>query len=274
MWKRLIKDRMAAVCIVLLLVIALAGIFAPLISSYSPTEGDIIRKFAKPSFSNLLGTDYLGRDTFTRLIYGVRTTLFLSVLTMIPTILIGLTVGVVSGYFRGAVDEILMRICDIMMSFPGQVMILAIVGALGPGIRNVIIANVAVKWMWYARMIRGNVIRQNDRNYILFSRTAGAGNRYILKKHIIPAILPELIVLITLDIGWMILSISSLSFLGLGVQAPTPEWGAMLNEARSVIGTKPEQMLAPGLAILITVAAFNFLGDSFRDMFNPKEVEN
>ncbi len=274
MWKKLMKDKMAVACIVLLTVITLAGIFAPMISSYSPTEGDIIKKFAKPSLSNLLGTDYLGRDTFTRLVYGVRTTLFLSVLTMIPTILTGLVIGVVSGYFRGAVDEFLMRVCDIMMSFPGQVMILAIVGALGPGIRNVVIANVVVKWMWYARMIRGNVIRQNDRNYILFSRTAGAGNWYILKKHIIPAILPELIVLITLDIGWMILSISSLSFLGLGVQAPTPEWGAMLNEARSVIGTKPEQMLAPGLAILMTVAAFNFLGDSFRDAFSPKEVED
>ena len=274
MWKKLMKDKMAIACIVLLLIIVLAGIFAPIISSYNPTEGDIIRKFTKPSLRNLLGTDYLGRDTFTRLLYGVRTTLFLSVLTMIPTILIGVIIGVVSGYFRGVVDEFLMRVCDIMMSFPGQVMILAIVGVLGPGIRNVVIANVIVKWMWYARMIRGNVIRQNDRNYILFSRTAGAGNWYILKKHIIPAILPELIVLITLDIGWMILSISSLSFLGLGVQAPTPEWGAMLNEARSVIGTKPEQMIAPGVAILITVAAFNFLGDSFRDIFSPKEVEN
>ena len=274
MWKKLMKDKMAVICIVLLLIITLAGIFAPVISSYDPTEGDIIKKFAKPSFQHILGTDYLGRDTFTRLIYGVRTTLFLSVLTMIPTILIGLTIGMVSGYFRGAVDEFLMRVCDIMMSFPGQVMILAIVGALGPGIRNVVIANVIVKWMWYARMIRGNVIRQNDRNYILFSRTVGAGSWYILKKHIIPAILPELVVLITLDVGWMILSISSLSFLGLGVQAPTPEWGAMLNEARSVIGTKPEQMIAPGMAILATVAAFNFLGDSFRDMFSPKEVGN
>ena len=184
---------------------------------------------------------------------------------MIPTILIGLIVGLISGYFRGIIDEILMRFCDVMMSFPSQVMILAIIGALGVGIRNVIIANIVVKWMWYARMIRGNVIRQNDKNYILFSKAIGAKTPYILKKHIIPLIMPELIVLITLDMGWMILSISTLSFLGLGVQPPVPEWGAMLSEAKNVISTRPEQMLIPGLAIVITVAAFNLLGDSFKD---------
>ena len=262
MLKRIMKDRIASACLFLLTLIIVLGIFAPVISSYNPAEGNIIQKFAKPSMKHLLGTDYMGRDTFTRLIYGIRTTLFLSIMTMIPTIFIGLVIGTVSGYFRGIIDEILMRICDVMMSFPSQVMILAIVGA-----------NVVVKWMWYARMIRGNVIRQNDKNYILFSKTIGANTFYILKKHIIPAILPELVVLITLDIGWMILSISTLSFLGLGVQAPTPEWGAMLNEAKTSIGTKPEQMLAPGIAILGTVAIFNLLGDSFRDILSPKGAE-
>ena len=273
MLKRIMKDRIASACLFLLALIIVLGIFAPVISPYNPAEGNIIQKFAKPSMKHLLGTDYMGRDTFTRLIYGIRTTLFLSIMTMIPTIFIGLVIGTVSGYFRGIIDEILMRICDVMMSFPSQVMILAIVGTLGIGIKNVIIANIAVKWMWYARMIRGNVIRQNDKNYILFSKTIGANTFYILKKHIIPAILPELVVLITLDIGWMILSISTLSFLGLGVQAPTPEWGAMLNEAKTSIGTKPEQMLAPGIAILGTVAIFNLLGDSFRDILSPKGAE-
>ena len=251
----------ALMCLIILAIIILLGIFAPIISSYNPLEGSLTQKFKSPSLKHLLGTDYLGRDTFTRLIYGVRTTLFLSVATMIPTILIGLIVGLVSGYFRGIIDEILMRFCDVMMSFPSQVMILAIIGALGVGIRNVIIANIAVKWMWYARMIRGNVIRQNDKNYILFSKAIGAKTSYILKKHIIPLIMPELI---TLDMGWMILSISTLSFLGLGVQPPVPEWGAMLSEAKNVISTRPEQMLIPGLAIVITVAAFNLLGDSFK----------
>ena len=273
MLKRIMKDRIASACLFLLALIIVLGVFAPVISPYNPAEGNIIQKFAKPSMKHLLGTDYMGRDTFTRLIYGIRTTLFLSIMTMIPAIFIGLVIGTVSGYFRGIIDEILMRICDVMMSFPSQVMILAIVGTLGIGIKNVIIANIAVKWMWYARMIRGNVIRQNDKNYILFSKTIGANTFYILKKHIIPAILPELVVLITLDIGWMILSISTLSFLGLGVQAPTPEWGAMLNEAKTSIGTKPEQMLAPGIAILGTVAIFNLLGDSFRDILSPKGAE-
>ena len=263
--KKILKDRVALACLIILAIIVFLGIFAPVISSYNPLEGSLTQKFKSPSLKHLLGTDYLGRDTFTRLIYGVRSTLFLSVATMVPTILIGLIVGLISGYFRGIIDEILMRFCDVMMSFPSQVMILAIIGALGIGIKNVIIANIVVEWMWYARMIRGNVIRQNDKNFILFSRTIGAKTSYIFKKHIIPFIMPELIVLITLDMGWMILSISTLSFLGLGVQPPVPEWGAMLSEAKNVISTRPEQMLVPGLAIVITVAAFNLLGDSFKD---------
>ena len=263
--KKILKDRVALACLIILAIIVLLGIFAPVISSYNPLEGSLTQKFKSPSLKHLLGTDYLGRDTFTRLIYGVRSTLFLSVATMVPTILIGLIVGLISGYFRGIIDEILMRFCDVMMSFPSQVMILAIIGALGIGIKNVIIANIVVKWMWYARMIRGNVIRQNDKNFILFSRTIGAKTSYIFKKHIITFIMPELIVLITMDMGWMILSISTLSFLGLGVQPPVPEWGAMLSEAKNVISTRPEQMLVPGLAIVITVAAFNLLGDSFKD---------
>lgn len=271
MIKRILKDKIALFCLLLLTIIILTGIFAPFLTKYNPIEGSILEKFAKPSAKHLLGTDYLGRDTFARLIYGIRTTLFLSVITMVPTISIGLIIGVIAGYFRGVVDEILMRIIDIMLSFPSQVMILAIIGALGIGIENVIIANIAVKWMWYARMIRGNVIRQNNKNYILFSKVISANSFYIFRKHIIPAIIPELIVLITLDIGWVILSISTLSFLGLGVQAPTPEWGAMLNEAKNVIGTRPGQMLIPGIAILTTVALFNFLGDSFRDILDPKE---
>ncbi|ALQ36241.1 nickel/cobalt ABC transporter permease [Fusobacterium hwasookii] len=273
MIKKILKDKLVVLCLLILFIIILLGIFAPYITKYNPVEGDIIKKFAKPSAEHWLGTDYLGRDTFTRLIYGVRTTLFLAILTMVPTIIIGLTVGLVSGYFRGILDEILMRFCDIMMSFPSQVMILAIVGALGVGIRNVIIANVVVKWMWYARMIRGNVIKQNNKNYILFSKITGASPFYIFRKHIIPAILPELIILITLDIGWVILSISSLSFLGLGVQAPTAEWGAMLNEAKNVIQTRPGQMLVPGIAILTVVTIFNLLGDSFRDIFDTKEAD-
>lgn len=273
MIKKILKDKLAVLCLIILFFIVLAGIFAPFITKYSPVEGDILNKFASISSKHWLGTDYLGRDSFTRLVYGIRSTLFLSLVIMIPTILIGLIIGLISGYFRGIIDELLMRFCDMMLSFPSQVMILAIIGALGVGIKNVIIANIVVKWMWYARMIRGNVIRQNNKNYILFSKTIGANTFYILKKHIIPAIMPELIVLITLDMGWIILSISTLSFLGLGVQAPTPEWGAMLNEAKNVIGTRPGQMLIPGLAILGTVAIFNLLGDSFRDALNPKEED-
>lgn len=166
-----------------------------------------------------------------------------------------------------------MRAVDVMMSFPSQIMVFAVVALLGIDVRNVIMANVLIKWAWYARMIRTNVMKYRDRNFVLFSRTIGSGERFILLHHLLPSIASEMAVLATLDIGWAILNISTLSFLGLGVQAPTPEWGAMLNEAKNVMTTNPVQMIAPGVAIVVVVAAFNLLGDALRDALDPKEVQ-
>ena len=191
---------------------------------------------------------------------------------MACTILLGTIIGIIAGYSRGIVDEVLMRFCDIMLSFPSQVMILAIVGILGVGIENIIFANIIIKWTWYARMIRGIVIQYRYKNYMLYSKVINTKKSIVMFKQLLPNILSEVIVLATLDIGWVILNISTLSFLGLGVQAPTPEWGAMLSEAKNVMATNPNQMIVPGLAILIIVAAFNLLGDSFRDALDHKEV--
>ena len=273
MLKRFLKNRMALMCIALIFILIIVGIFAPLIVPNDPYENNILNKFAPYSWKYPLGTDHLGRCVFSRMIYGIRPTLFLSLVTMVGTIGLGTLMGLLSGYFKGIIDDVIMRIVDMMLSFPSQIMILAIVALLGVDIRNVIIANVFIKWAWYARMIRTNVIKYTDKNFILFSRCIGSGERFILFRHMIPCIASEMAVLATLDIGWAVLNISTLSFLGLGVQAPIPEWGAMLNEAKNVMTTNPIQMIAPGVAVVILVATFNFLGDCLRDAFDPKEAE-
>lgn len=272
MLERLMKNKMAMLCISLIVILALMGIFAPYVAPHDPYENNILNKFAPYSLNYPLGTDQLGRCVLSRMIYGIRPTLFLSLLTMIGTIGIGTLMGLLSGYFKGTIDEVIMRIVDIMLSFPSQIMILAVVALLGVDIKNVIIANVFIKWAWYARMIRTNVVKYTDKNFVLFSRCIGSGETYILIRHMIPCIASEMAVLATLDIGWAVLNISTLSFLGLGVQAPSPEWGAMLNEAKNVMTTNPIQMIAPGVAVVILVASFNFLGDCLRDAFDPKEV--
>ena len=269
--KKLINNKTALICMFIITTMIILGILAPYIAPFDPNKVRIVRKYAAISSDHWLGCDHLGRDIFSRLLYGIRSTLFLSLLTMIITIIVGSVIGLISGYRRGKLDESIMRLCDIMLSFPSQVMILAIVGVLGVGIENVIIANIVVKWAWYSRMIRSSVIKYSRKNYILFSRAIGAPHSFIICRHLLPNILSELVVLATLDTGWVILNISALSFIGLGVQAPTAEWGLMLSEAKNVMTQHPMQMVFPGIAILIVVAAFNMLGDCLRDILDPKE---
>lgn len=272
MKKAFFRDPITQFCLVIIVGTMLLGAFAPWIAPHDPDESNILMKFAPPSTDYWLGTDQLGRCVFSRMLYGIQPTLFLSILTMIGTIGLGLILGVMAGYFRGWVDEVIMRTVDVMLSFPSQIMILAVVALLGVDIQNVIIASILVKWAWYARMIRTAVVKYTHMNYVLFSRAIGSGNGFIMTRHMLPAIAAELAVLASLDTGWAILNISTLSFLGLGVQAPTPEWGAMLNEAKNVMVSNPEQMLVPGIAVVLLVGAFNLLGDSLRDALDPKEV--
>lgn len=269
---RLLQNKTAVWTIGFLLVIALIGICAPLIAPHDPYQADITNKFARFSLRYPLGTDHLGRCVLSRMIYGIRPTLGLAALTMIGTISIGAVLGTLSGYFQGWVDELIMRVVDVMLSFPSQIMVFAVVALLGVDVRNVILANVFIKWAWYARMIRTGVMKHRDRGFVRFSRAIGTPEWFILSRHLLPSIASELFVLASLDIGWAIINISTLSFLGLGVQAPIPEWGAMLNEAKNVLTTNPVQMLAPGIAIVSVVTAFNLLGDALRDVFDPKEV--
>ena len=272
--KQLINNKTALICLIIITTIVILGILAPYITPYDPNKVRIVRKYAAMSSQHWLGCDHLGRDILSRLLYGIRSTLFLSLFTMIITIVVGSLIGLISGYHRGKLDECIMRLCDIMLSFPSQVMILAIVGVLGVGIENVIIANIVVKWAWYSRMIRSSVIKYSRKNYILFSRAIGAPHSFIICRHLLPNVMSELVILATLDTGWVILNISALSFIGLGVQAPTAEWGLMLSEAKNVMTQHPMQMVFPGIAILIVVAAFNMLGDCLRDILDPKDKKH
>lgn len=273
MWHKLFRDRTALACILLIGFVVAAGLFADWLPLNNPNKANIAAKLKPAGAAYPLGTDALGRCTLARLVYGIRTTVLLSILTMACTLTLGVLVGLVSGYFRGIVDEVTMRVCDVMLSFPSQVMILAVVGMLGVGMTNIIIANIVVKWAWYARMIRSAVIRHADKGYVLFSRTIGTSSAFILFRHLFPAVAAEVLVLASLDTGWVILNVSTLSFLGLGVQAPTAEWGAMLNEAKSVMLKAPAQMLVPGVAISVLVAAFNLLGDSLRDAMDLRSAK-
>ncbi|KAF1679152.1 nickel/cobalt ABC transporter permease [Veillonella sp. R32] len=273
MIRLLLKNNMVVGLSSFILLIALAGIFAPWLAPYDPYENNILMKFAPYSAEHWFGTDHLGRDIFSRLIYGIRPTLFLSLLTMLATIGLGAIMGLLSGYFRGFIDEVIMRVVDMMLSFPSQIMIFAVIALLGVDVQNIIIANVLIKWAWYARMIRTNVMKYRDKNFILYSRCIGTPERFIMIRHLLPSISSEMAVLASLDVGWTIINISTLSFLGLGIQAPLPEWGAMLNEAKNVLTVNPIQMLVPGVAIVVLVSAFNLLGDAIRDALDPKEVQ-
>ena len=272
MLQRFLHNKTAVGTVLLVLIVAVLGILAPVIAPHDPYKADIIHKFAPFSVEYPLGTDNLGRCILSRLLYGIRPTLGLAVLTMLGTIGIGALMGLLAGYFRGIVDEVIMRVVDVMLSFPSQIMVFAVVALLGISVQNVILANVFIKWAWYARMIRTGVVQHRDKNYIRFSRCVGTPERFILIRHLIPSIASDLVVLASLDVGWAIINISTLSFLGLGVQAPTPEWGAMLNEAKNVMTSNPAQMLVPGIAIVILVSAFNLMGDALRDVLDPKEV--
>ena len=270
LFQRLAGDKAALAALLFLTFILLIGLAAPSLAPHDPVRPSLKHKFAEISLEYPLGADNLGRCVLSRLMYGVRTTFFTALGIMAATIAIGLAVGLSAGFFRGRVDEFLMRLCDVMLSFPAEAAILALVGVLGPSLGNIILAAVIIKWAWYARMIRGLVMARTENNYVRYARAIGAPPFFVMRRHLLPAVAAELAVLATTDAGSVILTISALSFLGLGVQAPTPEWGLMLSEAKNVMVTHPWLMLPAGLTITLTVAALNFTGDFLRDLIDPK----
>ena len=264
------KNKIFSLLIVVAIAIISVGIFAPIIAPYSPFEGNLSDALQPPSSEHIFGTDKLGRDVFSRVVYGTRISLTASLVLVISIFTIGTTLGILSGYFGGIVDEIIMRISDIMISFPGMVLAISLAGIMGSSVDNAVIAIMVVSWTKYARLSRSLVLKIKETDYIRAAKVTGCKTRHIITRHIIPNIIPTLIVTATTDIGTMILELSSLSFLGFGAQSPQAEWGLMLNEGRAYMLDCPWLMIYPGLAICIVVVVYNLLGDNLRDILDSR----
>ena len=258
--------RLAMLIICLLAMIALTSAWwLPL----DPQAINLPARLQSPDAQHWLGTDHLGRDTFSRLLAATRVSLG-AVLTCLTLVLaLGLVVGGAAGLLGGRVDQLTMRVADMFMTFPTSILSFFMVGVLGTGLTNVILAIALSHWAWYARMVRSLVISLRQREFVLASRLSGASQIAVFCEHVLGAVLPSLLVLATLDIGHMMLHVAGMSFLGLGVAAPTAEWGVMINDARQYIWTQPMQMFWPGLMLFISVMAFNLLGDALRDYLDP-----
>ena len=244
---------------------------APILAPHDPLTTNFAHVLQPPSAEYPLGTDQLGRCILSRLLYGARTSLLLTFMMTGIVFVLGVTIGMISGFARGVTDTILMRLTDTLMAFPGLIFAIAVVGMLGPGLFNTVVALSVVWWAKYARLARGLVISLQQKEYVAAAAFGGARWSQILIRTILPNMISPLIVMAMMDVGGMMLSISGLSFLGLGAQPPEPEWGAMLNEGRRYLQTAPWLLIYPGLAIFGTVMIFNLLGDSLRDVLDPKK---
>jgi len=267
---RMLRDPMTATGMAILLLILLATWLGPLLVHNDPLTANMAERLSPPSAKHPLGTDHMGRCLFARLVAGAETTLGLSMLVISIVMLIGTLIGLLSGYVGGRLDAILMRVVDAMSVLPDVLLVIAISGFLGPSLGNLIVSIVLINWVGYARMVRGIVLSEREKEYVLAARVAGSGTWAVLKRHLLPQITAPVLVYAALDIGKTILVISSLSYLGLGAQPPSPEWGAMLNDGRAYFQTAPQLMLYPGLAIMLVVIAFNLIGEGLRERLDVR----
>ncbi len=268
--KRFIKRKSSAIGGIIILIFIIVAIAGPFLCTQNPLKIDVRNRYQNPSSDHWLGTDSLGRDTFTRLVYGARITLFVSFVSVLAGTLVGVFLGVTSGYYGGRIDTIIMRITDILLAFPGLLLAIAIVAILGSGIINTMIAIAFYSVPYITRIVRGTVISIRELEYIQACEVIGCSNFAIIFYHILPNSMSQIIVNTTLRLGTAILTSSSLSFLGLGIQPPNPEWGAMLSKAREALQSTPLAALAPGIAITLVVISFSMLGDGLRDALDPK----
>lgn len=250
--------------------IILITLIGPFIVPNDPYTANMSERLASPSLSYPLGTDHMGRCIFSRLIIGAQTTLSITGLVVVTVILIGIPIGLLTGYIGGRLDSIVMRIADGLLALPEFILAIAIAGFLGPSLTNLMLSVVFVKWIGYTRVVRGIVISERAKDYVLAAKVGGSSDWKIIRRHMLPQIISPVLVLAALDIGKVILIISSLSYLGLGAQPPAPEWGAMLNDGRPYFQTFPELMIYPGLAIFFIVLAFNLIGEGLRDKLDVK----
>ena len=270
MLRKIVKNRGTLVCGIIMLAIMGTGVFAPLIAPHDPVEMDVGNRFLSSSWEYPLGTDHLGRCVLSSLIFGIRPSVLMVMAALIITVIIGAVLGFISGYFGGVADQVIMRTCDIVLSFPGEVMTLALIGFLGTGMGNILLACVMLRWAWFTRVIRTVVMKYATMNYIYFSKGMGSKSIDIFIKHILPVTFPEIMIISSASMCSMILAVTGFSFLGLGIKPPMPEWGMMLNEAKDVMLTRPTLMLPPGIAVMLITASSGFFSDSLRDAMDVK----
>lgn len=264
------KDPTMLLGLALLVIFTLLALFAPVLSPVDPIQQNIQASLTAPGPDFLLGTDKLGRDILSRILFGARISLFVGLAVVAGAGLFGSLVGLFAGYARGWADEVLMRVTDIFFAFPSLILAMAIAGALGPSLRNALIAVAVVSWPVYARLIRGQVLILREQEFVQAARAIGVSDTRIVLRHLLPNTLAPLLVQASFDMGAVILSVAGLSFIGFGAQPPTPEWGVMISEGRNYITTQWWLTAVPAAAILLLVAAFNLIGDGLRDLLDPR----
>jgi len=273
----LARNKLSLMALIILILLALSAVFAPVIIPYPQDLADAAHtefKLAPPSSEHLMGTDELGRDIFSRVVYGTRVSLSAALSAVGLALLIGIPLGAVAGSFGGWVDNLIMRITDVFLSFPPLLLSIAIVAVMGSSLNNAILAISMSWWPWYTRLIRGQAISVKERKFVQAAETIGTSRMKIIFKHIIPNCISPVIVQASMDIGGVILTVAGLSFLGLGAQLPTPEWGLMISMGRRYFPDSWWYCIFPGIAIFITVLCFNLLGDAIREILDPKTRKN
>jgi peptide/nickel transport system permease protein len=265
------KHRLALIGLIIILVMVFIAIFAPILAPADPTELDLAGNLSGPNMAHPFGQDKLGRDILSRIVYGSRVSVKVGAATVGISLIFGILIGSISGYAGRWVDESIMRVIDILMAFPGILLAIAITAVLGPSLNHVIFALCITGWVGYARLIRGQILTVREREYVQAARAIGAGPFRILRRHILPNTMAPIIVEATFGMAGAILAEAGLSFLGLGTQPPTPSWGAMLNEGSHFMLVAPHLTIFPGLAIMLVVLGFNFLGDGLRDWMDVQK---
>jgi peptide/nickel transport system permease protein len=270
--RHLRRLRLAIIGAAVILALIVCAATSPYLAPYDPQAMSLEQELSPPSAGHLLGQDKFGRDILSRIIYGARISLLVGVTTVLVSLSIGACVGCAAGFFGGLADEVFLRIVDIFLAFPGILLALSLMALLGPALSNVIIALCLVGWVGYARLARAQVLSLKERDFVLAARASGATDARIIFRHVLPNVLAPLTVEATFGMGAAITAEAALSFLGLGVQPPTPSWGSMLNEGRQFLLIAPHLTTFPGLAIMLVVLGFNFLGDGLRDWLDPRKI--
>jgi|YelNatPaOPRAMG01_1025707.scaffolds.fasta_scaffold00025_46 ABC-type dipeptide/oligopeptide/nickel transport system permease subunit len=269
-WKRLIKNRLALLGLGIVLLIVLIAIFADWIAPFDPYKVDLSKHLLPPNKEHLLGTDEFGRDILSRIIHGARVSLQIGFFAQVISITLGTILGLIAGFYGGWIDDLIMRIVEILFAFPFLLFVIAVVAVFGPGIQNLYLAVALIGWAGVSRIVRGQVLSLRERDFIASAKAIGASTWRILFKHILPNALSPIIIEATLGMGGMIMLEAGLSFLGLGVQAPTPSWGSMVQSGLAYMRSAWWYPIFPGIVIMIVVFGFNLLGDGLRDALDPR----